>query len=132
VIAKVEPTTSLDYNLKKMAGERLNLMPDEPDYNDPLFLPTFEILNKALQPDSGFSVEDAVSQLTALFSEGKPDSIEMGDFIGTCLEMAEAIPYTHPSMLKLVSILDLCLRSEQLPEKVESGVCLHHGMHATI
>lgn len=131
VAAKVEPMTCPDHNLGKMAGERLNLMPEEPDFTNPLFLPMFEIFDKVLQPDSELSVEDAVAQLVVLLPEGKPYSSEVGDFIGTCVEMADAIPYTHSSMLKLVSILDLCLHSERFPEKVGSVVCPHYDMLPT-
>jgi hypothetical protein len=100
-------------------------------FTNPLFLPMFEIFDKVLQPDSELFVEDAVAQLVVLLPEGKPYSSEVGDFIGTCIEMADAIPYTHSSMLKLDSILDLCLHSERFPEKVGSAVFPHYDMLPT-
>ncbi|KAJ8612787.1 hypothetical protein MRB53_037258 [Persea americana] len=61
-------------------------------------------------------IELTVSQLVSLIPQGKPYSIEMSGLVGSCFEIAEQIPYTHPSMIKLVTLIDLCLKSSHFDQ----------------
>lgn len=94
------------------AIERLDLRLEEPG-DDPLSDKIFEILCKTLQPDGELSLESAARQISSLLPEGQPYSDKVGRFLTTCYEVAEQIPYSHPSMIKLVSVIDACLNSSK-------------------
>lgn len=95
--------------------QQLNLHLEEPG-DDHLCDQIIDILRKALQPDATMSLEVAVEQIVALLPRGHPYSHEVGQFVETCYEAAEQIPYNHPSMIKLVTIIDSCLNSSKLLE----------------
>nr|POF01078.1 hypothetical protein CFP56_21026 [Quercus suber] len=95
-----------------MATERLSLHLMEP--GDLASIDEmFAILREVVQPDSAVSVERAATQLATFLPQGKPYASEVSYLLDTCYEMAEQIPYDHASMLKLVTIIDLCLSSSQ-------------------
>ena len=66
---------------------------------------TYEILHDYLQPNSVLSVEAIRDQIIALLPDKAPMSPEMLAVVRTFLELAEQIPYHHPSQLKLVDLL---------------------------
>jgi hypothetical protein len=103
---------------------RLNLQLEEPG-DDLLSDQAFDILRDTLQPDSESPLETAVQKIVALLPEGKPYSREVGVFLETCYEMADQIPYSHPSMTKLTNLVYLTLNSvwqaqDKTGEKVQS------------
>jgi hypothetical protein len=69
----------------------------------------FLILQDYLQPSSRTSPDEAVEKTIALFPEGFSDLRSVND---VCLELAEQIPYHHPSQLKLVQLLWLIGRNQ--------------------
>jgi hypothetical protein len=74
----------------------------------------FEILRNLLQPDTDFSLNDAAEQITESLPEGGSYSTEVGSFLWTCYELAQQIPYNHPSMTKLITLVHTCLDSPRL------------------
>ena len=96
----------------------LNLfMHDEKDQFpiDPYSLKTFAILRDYLEPDTQLKLESTASSILNLLPENDPHhGIEVGSFSGLCIEMAEQIPYHHPSQLKLVELLAYIGISEKL------------------
>jgi hypothetical protein len=100
---------------------RLNLQLEEPG-DDLLSDQAFDILRDTLQPDSESPLETAVQKIVALLPEGKPYSREVGVFLETCYEMADQIPYSHPSMTKLTNLVYLTLwqAQDKTGEKVQS------------
>nr|POF01080.1 hypothetical protein CFP56_21028 [Quercus suber] len=95
-----------------MITERLALQLEELG-DDPLTDHVFDILANVLQPDSALSVDIAVTQLTALLPDRDPYSAEVDALIMRVIDLAEQIPYYHASMVKLVTIADLCLTSSR-------------------
>lgn len=77
------------------------------------YIPTdwevFLILQEFFQPNSKISPEEAVDRIIAIFPDGYSDLRSIND---VCLELAEQIPYHHPSQLKLVRLLWLIGRNE--------------------
>lgn len=79
----------------------------------------FDVLNEGLQPDTQTPIESVVSKISELLPEG-------GHYSGTylffmvCFEVADQIPYNHPSMKKLAQIINLVLNSERLQTEVSS------------
>lgn len=102
-----------------VSTQYLDLRLEEPG-DDPISDQVMDILRDTLQPDGKTSLESAVEQITALLPKGRPSSTEVGSFVETCFEAAEQIPYSHPSMIKLVTIIDRCLKSSQLSKEDEA------------
>lgn len=99
------------------AREPLELQPIEPG-DDPLGDQLFDILRDALQPDSRLSLESLVQHITELLPEGKPYSTEVGLSLETCYE----IPYSHATMVKIVTVIELVLNSTRFPKVDETDV----------
>lgn len=84
----------------------------------------FDILHDAVQPDGRASLESQIQKITQLLPEGKPYSYGVSAFLATCYEIAEQIPYDHPSLSKLVTIIDLVLSSSRFPRTDNTDVSL--------
>nr|POF06892.1 hypothetical protein CFP56_31516 [Quercus suber] len=119
--------TIIDFRSSGMATERLVLQPVEPG-DDPIADQMFDILRETLQPDPKVSVDKAVAQIVELIPIKKYHSSELTMFLMTCLEIAEQIPYDHPAMVKLVTIIDLCLNSPILKLNESDKVCIHYNV----
>lgn len=89
---------------------RLDLQLEEPG-DGPLSDHVFDIIRNTLQPDSVLPPETAVQEIGALLPEGKPYSSEVGTFLETCYEVADQIPYSHPSNTKLITLVYSTLNS---------------------
>ena len=92
------------------SSARLDLKLEDPG-DDLLSDQAFDILRDTLQPDSETPLETAVQKIVALLPEGKPYSREVGVFLETCYELADQIPYSHPSMTKLTTLVYSTLNS---------------------
>ena len=96
----------------------LNLfMEDEKDPIpiDPYSLKTFAILRDYLEPDTQLTLESTAGSILNLLPEKDPHhGIEVRSFSDLFIEMAEQIPYHHPSQLKLVELLAYIGMSEKL------------------
>lgn len=96
-----------------ISTQRLNFQLEEPG-DDPLCDKIIDVLAQVLQPENTTPLNAAVDQIVVLLPQGQPYSDEVGDFLTTCYEAAEQIPYDHPSMIKLVTVIDSCLNSPGL------------------
>lgn len=74
----------------------------------------FELLRDYLQPDSTLTMESVARSLEDLLPENAPQSPEVFGFGETCIEVAEQIPYQHPSQLKFVGLLEYLANSPKL------------------
>jgi len=74
----------------------------------------FLVLQDFLQPHSRLSTDEAVDKIIALFPNSCSNLRAIND---VCLELAEEIPYYHPSQLKLVRLLWLIGRNHTRIEK---------------
>jgi hypothetical protein len=84
----------------------------------------FLILQDFLQPDTTTSLESAVHPILDLLPEDASMSNEVGLVGEICLELAEQIPYYHPSQIKLARVVEEMCRSSKLthpPDETVSG-----------
>lgn len=79
---------------------------------------TFLILQDFLQPHSTVIFKDAIGRLIDISPDG-----DMRFINSVCLELAEQIPYSHPSQAKLARLLWGVGRSETRIEKMKRNVC---------
>lgn len=75
---------------------------------------TFHILHDFLQPDTASTLETTAQSILDLLPENAPYGHEVWIFGETCIEVAEQIPYHHPSQLKLAALLDYIGMSPKL------------------
>ena len=88
--------------------------------DDPICDQAMEILRKVLQPEPEIPLEVAVEHIVALLPNGQPYASEVGRVLETCYEAAEQIPYTHPAMMRLVTIVFSFLNSDALQKPSDS------------
>ena len=90
---------------------------------DPYSLKTFAILRDYLEPDTQSSLESTACSILNLLPEKDPNhGIEVRSFSDLCIEIAEQIPYHHPSQLKLVELLAYIGMSEKLGKMSRSEI----------
>ena len=90
---------------------------------DPYELKTFAILRDYLEPDSQLRLESTAASILNLLPEKDPNhGSEVYDFSGLCIELAEQIPYHHPSQLKLVELLAHIGMSDRLGKMSRSEI----------
>lgn len=65
----------------------------------------FKILRVFLQPNTVVTQQSAANSILDLLPDKAPESTEVWEFGELCIELAEQIPYHHPSQLKLVGLL---------------------------
>jgi hypothetical protein len=102
-----------------------NLKPSSPDSPIPKeYLPsdykTFLVLRDFLQPYSTIRLGDAVDRILEVFPDGYSDLQSINT---VCFELAEQIPYRHPSQLKLARLLWLIGRSQKRIVKSRIKAC---------
>lgn len=83
------------------------------------------ILRDFLQPDTKLSVQEAAESLLVLIPANASNNAEVCSFGGICVELAEQIPYHHPSQLKLVQLLHYLSRSPKFMYKYTLTVIYH-------
>ncbi|KAI9860061.1 MAG: hypothetical protein M1813_006409 [Trichoglossum hirsutum] len=71
----------------------------------------FIILRDFLQPDAALSLESTAKSILDLLPEEAPLSTEVWSFGELCFELAEQIPYYHPSQIKFARLLEYLGRS---------------------
>nr|POF22123.1 hypothetical protein CFP56_36210 [Quercus suber] len=98
---------SCSIGVHKMATERLYLQPEEPG-DDHTSDQVFDILCNTLQSKPELPAKVAVAKIIALIPGREIRSSELNAFVMTCYEVAEQIPHNHESLIKLVTIIDLC------------------------
>jgi hypothetical protein len=85
------------------------------------------ILRDFLQPDTKTSLQEAASFLLAPIPANASGHAEVCSFGGICVELAEQIPYHHPSQLKLVQLLHYLSRSPKFMDKYHITVSTIHS-----
>ena len=101
----------------------LDLKLEEPG-DDPLSVKVFEILRDFLQSNAALTLQNTARSILALLPENDSDSMEVLSFSETCIEVAEQIPYHHPSRLKLAGLMEQMGRSTKLGHTYTSSVGL--------
>ena len=92
---------------------------------------TYELLRDFLQPESAESSETTMHKIAALLPGKAPMSPEMLAVVHTFIELAEQIPYYHPSLLKLVDLLVRLGRSTKFIQITKSKVLEPSSDHMT-
>ncbi|BCS18854.1 DUF3632 domain-containing protein [Aspergillus puulaauensis] len=91
----------------KFKGTKKSKRPDTyartTSYSDDKF---FLILNDFLQPETTKSLNETVQSLLALLPENAPGSGEIYSAGEIIIEIAEQIPYSHPSQWKLIALVE--------------------------
>lgn len=87
-------------------------MEDPP--GDPVADKTFAFLRDYLQPDSTLTLEFTARSIEDLLPMKAPLSDEIWYFGELCIEVAEQIPYHHPSQFKLAGLLEYLANSPKL------------------
>ncbi len=82
----------------------LSLRIEDPD--DPLANKTHRILQDFLQPSSRLTIKDTAHSILVLLPKNASGSTEIWSFGETCIEIAEQVPYYHPSQMKLAAIFE--------------------------
>jgi len=82
----------------------LSLRIEDPDA--PLANKTHRILQNFLQPSSRLTIRDTAQSILALLPKNASGSTEVWNFGEICIEIAEQIPYYHPSQIKLAAVFE--------------------------
>jgi hypothetical protein len=84
----------------------------------------FTILRNFLQPNSLTSLKSAAQSILDLLPQNAQLSSEVGFFGELCIDLAEQVPYNHPSQLKFARLLQYLSRSPKLCQKEPSIVII--------
>ncbi|KAI0479322.1 hypothetical protein GGR56DRAFT_634446 [Xylariaceae sp. FL0804] len=76
------------------------------------------ILRNFLQPDSATSLDEAAGSILKLIPPNASHSTEVRIFGDYCVELADQIPYYHPSHLKLARLLQRLNISSKFTDKI--------------
>lgn len=102
----------------KFKGTKKSKRPDTyvrtTSYSDDEF---FSILNDFLQPETTKSLNEIVQSILALLPENAPGSGEIWSAGSTMIEIAEQIPYSHPSQLKLAALIEELSKTDKFLSK---------------
>jgi hypothetical protein len=95
---------------------------DDPRKSKDLDQQAFAILRDFPQPDSRTSLNSASTSILALLPDQDPYGMPVWRLGELCIELAEQIPYSHPSQLKLklVRLLQQIGSSPKLMTNVSS------------
>lgn len=106
----VEPTTSsamftmMSTVKSKLGGKGSAYKTSStPTYSDES---VFIILRDFLQPNTALSLELVVKSLSDLLPDNASESTEVYSFGAVCLDLAQQIPYHHPSHQKMARLLE--------------------------
>ncbi len=106
--SKKSPASRIKLALGKDKPLPRNILAGGTQYSEPKVA---AILRDFLQPDTKMSAKTAVVSLLALIPSNASAYAEVCSFGGICVELAEQIPYHHPSQQKLVQLLQSLSRS---------------------
>jgi hypothetical protein len=102
---------------KFIFGDKKSIGPNQlaggTDYTQARIVST---LGDFLQPDSKTSFNEAAGSILALIPKNAPACAEVYNFGETCVELAEQIPYDHPSHQKFTRLLSYISRSPKFTE----------------
>lgn len=97
-LGRLKPKNSRD--VPKKGGEA-DVKRCDPKIADAMF----SILKDFLQPDSKKILQETANSITS-YLPGEPKDDENREFAEVCFDIVEQIPYHHPSMLKLVRLME--------------------------
>jgi len=120
LIAFIEHVPVLRDCIALIKMSALYLRIEDPD--DPLANKTLRILQGFLQPSSRLTIKDTAQSILALLTKDAPVSTEVWDFGETCIEIAEQIPYHHPSQIKLAALFEELGKSSKFGSPQSSEV----------
>lgn len=83
---------------------------------------TFHLLCNFLQPDTALTLKTTAESILNLLPEEDSYSTDVSSFGNTCIDLAEQIPYHHPSQLKLADLLEYLASSMKFSQICESKV----------
>lgn len=83
------------------------------------------ILRDFLQPDTKLSLQEAARSLLVLIPANASEHAEVCSFGEICVELAEQLPYHHPSQLKFVQLLHYLSMSPKFMYKYPLTVMYH-------
>ena len=101
----------------------------EDSLDDPFTFKVFSLLSDHLQPDTTSTQQSTAKALLDLLPDGKPESSDIWSFGETCIDLAEQIPYHHPSQLKLAALLDCMGKSTKLKSSSGGKVSTPYSIH---
>lgn len=105
-----KPTPPNTKPMRYIPNSSITIPPQHTPFNYKLFL----ILNDYLQPSSLTAHFEAITNIRSIFPD--PDSNESINEV--CFELAEQIPYSHPSHYKLARLYWALSQSDEAGEKV--------------
>jgi hypothetical protein len=85
----------------------------------------FQILNDYLRPDTKTSLDSVVHSILALLPEKEPLSTAVWSVGEVVLQLAEQIPYHHPSQIKLARLMEELTRSPKFATELSELVSWH-------
>lgn len=80
------------------------------------FNKVFPVLRDFLQPDTTLSLESAAQSILENLPENAPMSNQVYTFCTLCFELAEQIPYNHPSQVKFARLLEYMGQSTRVTQ----------------
>ncbi|KAI9750028.1 MAG: hypothetical protein M4579_006634 [Chaenotheca gracillima] len=83
----------------------LTLEEEEPEEGS-IVSKTFSIIRPFLQPGTKTTLESTARSILEILPESDSRSSDIKMFAQACIEIAEQIPYHHPSLIKLVDLLE--------------------------
>jgi hypothetical protein len=92
----------------------LKFQMEDPRGESVIYDQTFDLLCNFLQPKTTSRRESTAQVILKILPENTPYSMDVAMFSDACIEVAEQIPYHHPSQLKLVDLLEYLGRSTKL------------------
>lgn len=89
----------------------------------------FIIVRDFLQPESTIRLDAAADDIVAMLPD-EVSSVDSFEFSAMCVELAEQIPYSHPSHIKLARLVFRLARCQKLSYNVMSAVCILYLVQA--
>lgn len=84
----------------------------------------FLVLRDFLQPDSETALNVASASILNMLPEEDPKELSILSLSELCIELAEQIPYSHPSQMKLVRLLQQVAQSPKAVTNVSSNLVM--------
>ena len=105
---------SLHRNIEPATIQHTLVLKMEAPPGDPIPDKIFSLLREFLQPQSRRTLESVARLIIETLPDKAPQSREVWAFGESCIEIAEQIPYSHPSQLKLAGLIEYLANSVKL------------------
>lgn len=87
----------------------------------------FGVLDDYLQPSSNMSLEAASTSILSMLPGNDLKELSILSLSELCIELAEQIPYSHPSQMKLVRLLQQVAQSPKVVTSVSTSFLSFHS-----